>query len=91
MSTIRVERTHSLSVEEALQRARDLVNEFASKLKADVTWNGPQASFKGTGFSGSAKVTGSQVAVDVDLNLVLRAMRSKIETRLEKALSEKFA
>ena len=91
MSTISVGRAHNLGEQEALERAKQLVADFAGRLKADVTWNGTNASFKGTGFSGAAKVTPDRVAVDVDLGMLLRPMKGKIESRLEEALTSKFA
>lgn len=91
MSDIKVSRSHSLGNEEALRRAQDLVNEFASSLKASVDWKGSDATFKGKGFSGSAQVRDDSVAVDVDLGLLLRPLRGSITSKLEKALDERFA
>ena len=91
MSTIRVERRHSFSEPEALEKAKELVGQFAGRLNADVRWDGTRASFKGKGFSGSASVTADNVAVDVDLSLLLRPMKGSIEARLEQELNAKFA
>lgn len=91
MSSIRVKRPHALGEEEALRRARELVDRFGGKLNATVDWNGREASFKGRGFSGSAHVAGDSVSVDVELGLLLRPLRGQIESRLEEALRERFA
>lgn len=91
MATISVERNHGLAQQEALERAKKLVADFAGRLKADVTWNGNDATFKGTGFKGGAKVTDDRVAIDVDLGMLLRPMKSKIESRLKEELQTQFA
>lgn len=91
MSTIRVKRPHALGEEEALRRARDLVEQFGGKLNASIDWSGPDASFKGRGFTGSARVDGDSVSVDVELGLLLRPLRGQIESKLEEALRDRFA
>lgn len=90
MATIRVEHKHALTRDEAIERARNVIREFSERLKAEVRWSGPDATFKGTGFSGTAKVDDGLVHVSVDLSLVLRPMKAKIESKLAKALEERF-
>lgn len=91
MSTISVERNHGLNEKEALERVKVIVAEFANKLKADVSWSGNRATFKGKGFKGDAQVTANNVSIDVDLGLLLRPMKGRIESRLEEELRSKFA
>lgn len=91
MATISVERNHGLTQEDALERVKEVVADFAGRLKAEVNWKGADASFKGKGFSGGAKVTDELVAIDVDLGLMLRPLKSKIASRLEDELRSKFA
>lgn len=90
MPVIKVERSHALGEEEATRRAKELIREFADRLKADVKWNGQDASFKGTGFTGSARVAADSIAVNVDLGMLLSPMKGKVETRLKAAIDEKF-
>lgn len=91
MATISVERQHGLGQEEALKRAQNLCRDLAAKLKAEITWTDTGATFKGSGFTGRAQVTGDKVVVDVDLGLLLRAMKGTIISRIEKRLDENFA
>jgi putative polyhydroxyalkanoate system protein len=91
MSTIHVDHQHSLSQEEALQRVRALVAELKDRVKADIQWNGSTATFKGTGFSGSAKVLDQRIALDLDLSLLLRPMKGKIEERIDRSLRQRLA
>jgi putative polyhydroxyalkanoate system protein len=91
MAIIKVAKAHTLGQEEALKRAQELVRDLGQKLKADVKWDGPRATLKGTGFSGKADVSADKVAVDVDLSFMLSPMKGKIESKIEQALQEKFA
>lgn len=91
MATISVEHPHALGLDEATRRAQEVIREFGERLKAEIHWNGPHATFKGTGFSGTASVQATRVAVEVDLSLLLRPMKSKIESRLKKAIHERFS
>ena len=91
MATIELKHPHTLEISEATARAKGLVDEFADKLKASVQWDGPSATFKGAGFSGSATVTDQALQVDVDLSLVMRPLRSKIESQLRSAVEKRFA
>ncbi len=91
MATIAVERPHKLGQEEALKRAQELLQSFGARLGADVEWNGPHATFKGSGFFGSALVAADKVQVSIDLSLLLRAMKGKIESRLTRAMEERFS
>ncbi len=91
MATITVEKTHALGQDEAIKRAQEVTKDLAIKLNAEITWTPTGATFKGTGFTGTAKVTNDRVAVDVDLSLMLRPLKSTIMAKIEQKLSEKFA
>ena len=91
MATISLVHNHTLSPEEALKRAQDLVKEVGNRLKAEISWNGPNATFKGSGFTGNAQLRPGAIALDVDLGLLLRPMKGKIESKLEQAIQERFA
>lgn len=90
MSTIHLEQTHALGRDEALRRAQALGERLGGKLSAEIVWNGSTASFKGKGFSGSARVDEDRVAIDVDLALLLRPLKGRIESEIESALARKF-
>ena len=91
MATIRFEHKHGLTQDEAIQRVKDVVEEFSEKVKADVRWNGPNATFKGSGFSGAATVQDGRVSIDVELGLLLRPLKAKIEERINRMLREGLA
>jgi putative polyhydroxyalkanoate system protein len=90
MATISVAKTHGLGQDEALRRAQELCRTLADRLKAEITWTSRGATFKGSGFTGTALVSGDKVTVDVDLGLMLRPLKNKITSRIEQQLDEKF-
>jgi putative polyhydroxyalkanoate system protein len=90
MATINVSHNHTLGQDEAKRRIETLLSELGHKVKADINWSGPNASFKGTGFSGTAQVLDDKIHFELDLNMLLRPMKGKIEARVEKILSERF-
>ena len=91
MATISVEKTHRLSEDEAVKRAEQICEDIGDRFDCSIVKDGKTFSFKGKGFSGAARVVGDRVAIDVDLSLVLRPLKGKIEDRIHKAIEEKFA
>ena len=90
MATINVTHNHKLGQDEAKRRIETLLEELGDKVKADINWSGSNASFKGTGFSGTAQVLEDKINFALDLNMLLRPMKGKIESRVEKILNERF-
>ena len=90
MSTIHAEHKHTLSKEEARKRAEEYVGMIADKVHADIKWAGDTASFKGTGFSGTAKLADNLIVLDIDLSFLLRPLKGKIEERMVRAFQKRF-
>jgi putative polyhydroxyalkanoate system protein len=90
MSTIHVEHKHPYTRDEAMDRARKFVQDASDKMGFKVDWNGPTAKFKGTGFSGEATVKDNLLVFDLDLSLMLRPLKSKIEERIHRTLEKRF-
>jgi putative polyhydroxyalkanoate system protein len=91
MSTIHAEHKHTLSKEEAHKRAEEYIQHIGDKIHADIKWAGDTATFKGTGFSGSAKLSDGLIVLDIDLSFVLRPLKGKIEERMVRAFSKRFS
>jgi len=91
MSTIKVERAHSLGRDEALRRAQSLLQEYGDRFKAKVTWSDSGVAVAGSGFSGRAEVSEDRVSIALDLGLVLRPLKARIENRLARELDAQFA
>jgi len=93
VSEVRVEEAHSLQVEVAKQK----LGSFADDLKKygmSLAWKGNEAELKGTGASGSVKVSPSAVTVVVKLGMLAKAagvnpdkLKESISKRLKAALT----
>ncbi len=93
MATFRVEHPHALGAAEAVRRVREVLDGLREKFgdKAEVVWDDTRATFRGKGFSGVAVIADDAVAVDVDLSLLLRPLKGRIEARLVEALGRGLA
>jgi putative polyhydroxyalkanoate system protein len=95
MATIDISRSHGLALDVAKERAEQLAKDLEGKIGIRWQWDGSLIRFKadrGTakGVNGSVTVTGSQVRVEIDLPLLLRAMKGviagKVHDKLERLL-----
>jgi putative polyhydroxyalkanoate system protein len=93
MATIEVRRSHCLSNEEARKRAEELARSLEEKLALTWKWEGdrlvfhaPHGPAKGT--QGSVEVGKSEVAVKIDLPLLLRVVKSKVEAKVAEKLDK---
>ena len=92
MATINIERTHTLS----LDQARSAIDKFEGDLKRfglKAEWKGNVAQLKGTGASGEIRVEPSKVSIEIKLGLLAKAagidptrVQASIEKRLDAAL-----
>ncbi len=95
MATILVEKNHSLGLEEAKVRAKDLLDKFHDKLShmiSDVSWNadGTRGTAKGKLFSAEFAVTDVKVMVKIELGLMASAMKGTIEKSVRESVERKF-
>jgi putative polyhydroxyalkanoate system protein len=93
MATIEVRRPHSLSNEEARKRAEELAQSLQEKLGLTWKWEGdrlvfhaPSGPAKGT--QGSVEVGKNDVSVKIDLPLLLRVLKSKVEAKVIEKLDK---
>ena len=90
MATFRVEHRHALPAEEAVRRVKEVLEQRVGG-RAEVVWDGHNASFSGSQFKGSAAITEGFVSVDVDLSFPLSLARQMVETKLTEALQRGLA
>lgn len=93
MSTIDVRRTHTLPKEEARKRAEELAQSMKQRFDLEWHWQGdrilfeaPRGAAKGT--RGSVDVSESEVRVQIDLPLLLRVVRTKVESKVHEKLAK---
>jgi putative polyhydroxyalkanoate system protein len=93
MATIDVCRSHALPKEEAKKRAEDLAKSMQQKFDLDWRWEGdrivfdaPRGAAKGT--RGSVEVSDADVRVQIDLPMLLRMLKGKVESKVSEKLAE---
>jgi hypothetical protein len=95
MATIEIRYPHGTSLEDASARARNLMQQFVTEraeLVKELRWpeGAAQGIMEGRGFDGKFKVTPSEVHLDIDLSLLTRPFKGKVETRLLDKLAAEF-
>ena len=95
MPKLNFSKRHSVGLDEAKTRTRQMVETFTSKhakIVDKVSWSGDgtTANAKGKGFKGSFRVEDGQVRVDVDLSFVALPFKGRVEEGIQRALDEAF-
>src|SRR5262245_5298342 len=91
MATIVVRRHHDLGMAKAKKLAQSIARRLKNDFGGSYEWNGDVLRFKRTGASGSLAVSDDNVDVRVDLGLLLRPLRSRIEREITAYLDEHLA
>jgi putative polyhydroxyalkanoate system protein len=91
MATIDITRTHVLPKDEARKRAEEFAKSMESRFALRWKWVGdaicfdaPSGAAKGT--KGEVSVTDRSVRVQIDLPLLLRAIKGTIESKVNEKL-----
>ncbi len=93
MATIDVTRAHSLSKDDAKQKAEEFAKSMQERFELEWSWVGdsikfdaPRGAAKGT--KGEVSVTDKEVRVQIELPFLLRVMKGTIESKVEEKLSK---
>lgn len=95
MSDISVRRPHGMSEEDAKAKVHEVVADIEGEFPAlvnEITWNDDksQAKVKGKGFTGHFQVTDSDVMIDIDLSLLTRPFKGRVESRIVDRMDKYF-
>jgi putative polyhydroxyalkanoate system protein len=85
-----IRRRHHLGLVNAKRLAEALARRLQNKLGGTFTWNGNELQFQRRGASGSATVTEDSVQIRVELGLLLRPLRGRIEREIRAGLDEQL-
>ena len=93
MATIEVRRSHNLSNEEARKRAEELAKSLEEKLGLTWTWEADRLAFSAPhgpakGTQGSVEVGKNYVLVKIDLPMLLRMVKGKVEAKVVEKLDK---
>lgn len=92
MPKFTVERSHTLSVEEAKQRLQTLADKLSAKYGLSSQWkSATEAEVKGTGASGKITCTATKVSIFIDLSFALTPLKGKIEEKVKRELDSALA
>lgn len=88
MATIEISRSHWLGKDEAREAAEGIARRLESKLDVKYRWEGDDLRFERTGAKGRIHVADGAVRVEVDLGMMLRPMKGKVEQKIHQYLDE---
>lgn len=80
MSQIHIRKKHKLGKQGARKTAEQLADSLTSEYKARCSWKDDDLNFSSTGVKGRLHISDDEVEILVDLGLMLRPLKSKIES-----------
>lgn len=94
MATIEIRHPHKTNTTDACVRTRRMLDAFAEEkrdLVKSIEWvDDARAVARGRGFEGKFSVTETEVVVDIDLSVLTRPFKGKVESRLLQRLVAEF-
>lgn len=92
MSVINIEKQHSLSFEELTERVNEIAKKLETKLDIRSEWEDKNTlSFRRKGANGSIELSEDSVSITVRLGMMFRALKSVVESELERVVEAKLA
>ena len=88
MSVIDVHRAHTLDKEHAREAAEALAKDLSNKFELNYQWEGDQLKFKRSGVKGHLKITNGDLNVHLELGMLLRPFKSRIEQEIHSQLDQ---
>lgn len=91
MAKITVERPHSLGLDEARERAEQLVRKLADRYGLAHEWVGDTVRLEGKGAKGKVDVQQALIRITIELNFLLSTMSGSIKSEVERVLDKALA
>jgi putative polyhydroxyalkanoate system protein len=88
MSQIHLQKNHSLGGDEARKTAEKLADRLAAEYKAKWQWHNNDLKLTAKGVQGLLHVGHDMVDIKVDLGMMLRPFKGKIESRIKAQLDD---
>lgn len=88
MSVIDVHRAHTLDKDHARDAAEALARDLSSQFDLDYQWEGDHLKFKRSGVKGHLNITANDLHVHLELGLLLRPFKAKIEDEIHNQLDQ---
>ncbi|NVJ50536.1 MAG: polyhydroxyalkanoic acid system family protein [Gammaproteobacteria bacterium] len=91
MADIQLTQTHHLTAEQARAKVDVMAAKLAADLGLTTKWvDANQLRFERSGASGVVMLQAQQIAVEVSLGFLLKAMKGTIEREIASALADTF-
>lgn len=91
MSTIDIRRKHALEAAKAKKKVQKVADHLAGKFALECQWRGDTLDFRRSGVDGHIKVNAKSIHVYAELGFFLSALKSAIESEIERYLDEEFS
>ena len=91
MSRIEIRRNHTMDHEHALKVADDLAREMDTHYEMQWGWNGETLWIRRTGVKGEVSVKPTEIHVNLELGMMLRPFRGRIEAEVARQLDDVLA
>ncbi|MBJ6136791.1 polyhydroxyalkanoic acid system family protein [Marinobacter litoralis] len=88
MSVIDIHRAHELDKEHARDAAETLAKDLSQKFDLNYLWEGDQLKFKRSGVKGQLNIAESDLHIHLELGLMLRPFKSRIEQEIHTQLDQ---
>lgn len=88
MSLIHIRKKHALGQAKARKTADELARSLASEYNAKCKWDKDDLKFTSKGVTGKMHVGKDVVDIKVDLGMMLRPFKGKIETSIKNQLAD---
>lgn len=86
MSAIDVRRSHSMDQEHAREAAESLAQDLSRKFDVQYEWDGDLLRFHRSGVKGHLDISPSELHVHLDLGMMLRPFKGRIEEEIHNEL-----
>jgi putative polyhydroxyalkanoate system protein len=90
MAHIDERRKHSKGKDKAREAAEEIAQDIGQKIGAKYRWEGDDLRFERSGAKGSIHVDEGEVRVQVELGLLLRPLKGKIESAIRDYMDRKL-
>lgn len=90
MSTIDVRHAHALPEPQARQAIEEVAAKLSERFGLKSNWRGDVLDFNGSGVDGAIELQPGAVRVTAKLGFLLSAMKSMVESEIERVLKEKL-
>lgn len=91
MSRIQIQRPHAMDHEHAMRVADELAREMTAHYDLEWHWEGERLKLQRTGLKGEVAVNPQDIGVDLELGMMLRPFKGRIEQGVVSQLEEVLA